>query len=284
MARGADMDTSFKDRCISLRKSGLSLTEIARETGRAKTSIYPYIYNIPLSRERLALSRQRSGEHIRLFALARKGVSAKAFKPFSRWNGQAVLLVAHLLFDGEINERRGCAYNNRSKALIDRVARCVQLVYDFEPKYYTNPLTRVRRISYYNVALAIYLRGKADELTSSINTFSLPLKREFLRAFFDDEGCMDFRPRTNQRKVRGYQKDVALLQLIRTLLADFKIPAKVVMPNEVVITGKENLILFEKEINFSKGVSMNGARTNSRWKKDLEKRAILRMAIESYKN
>jgi intein-encoded DNA endonuclease-like protein len=112
----------------------------------------------------------------------------------------------------------------------------------------------------------------------------LDLKREFIRAFFDDEGCMDFRPKNNVRKVRGYQKNMQILRIIKALLADLDITARIVFPNEVVIVGKENLIRFEREINFSPGVYMNGARSNSRWKKHIEKRELLRRAIESFKS
>ena len=113
---------------------------------------------------------------------------------------------------------------------------------------------------------------------------SLDFKREFIRAFFDDEGCMDFRPKNNVRRIRGYQKDVLILKIIKTLLADLNIESRVILPNEVVISGKENLMRFEREINFSPGVYMNGNRSNSRWKKHVEKRELLRQAIASFKN
>ena len=112
----------------------------------------------------------------------------------------------------------------------------------------------------------------------------LSLKREFLRAVFDDEGCIDYRPKENRRSIRGYQKDVRILRIIKVLLADFRVVAKIVIPNEVVIVGKENLVRFEGEINFSSGVYLNGNRSNSRWKKHIEKRELLKRAIKSFKN
>ncbi len=112
----------------------------------------------------------------------------------------------------------------------------------------------------------------------------LDFKREFVRAFFDDEGCMDFRPKTNHRRVRGYQKEVHVLKIVRELLEEFSIDSHIEMPNEVVIVGKDNLQRFEQEINFSPGVYMNGNRSNSRWKKHMEKRVLLRRAIESFKS
>ena len=121
------------------------------------------------------------------------------------------------------------------------------------------------------------------ELLETIARFPKDMRREFLKSFFDDEGCMDFRAKKNLRRIRGYQKKVPVLYLIQELLADFGIDSKVALPNEVVITGKENLIKFQKEINFSRGVRINGNRPNSIWKQSLEKRVLLERAIDSYK-
>lgn len=276
------MSESFKEQCIALRKQDKSIIEIMEITGRPKTSIYQHIQGIPLSARRVRQYRVASGQYIRKFALARKGKSVRRFQAFNTWTPALVLLVAHLIFDGEIMHVK-CVYNNRSQALIDRVERHMRAVYHFEPKRWQNPVTGVFRLSYHNVALGAYLHRKAVELLKTIRRLSPECKTSFLRGFFDDEGCMDFRPKTSLRKIRGYQKDIEVLTLVRRLLADLDIPSEIKKPNEVVITGKESLLKFEKTINFSKGVYMNGNRTNSRWKKHMEKRELLRQAILSYK-
>lgn len=89
--------------------------------------------------------------------------------------------------------------------------------------------------------------------------------------------------RSKKRMVRGYQNDQSVLLIVRELLKNFKIESKLAGRNEVVINGKENLIKFRDEINFSKGVRINPKRTNSLWKKNLEKRKLLDMAIASFK-
>ncbi|MFZ2983659.1 MAG: LAGLIDADG family homing endonuclease [Minisyncoccia bacterium] len=252
-------------------------------TGRAKSSIYTHIKDIPLSEKRLEEIRKASGKRIRRFALARKGKSVRAFRVFDAWSVDTVLLVAHLLFDGEIARTR-CAYNNRSLALLERVERLMRKWYDFEPSRYQNKLTGVYRVTYNNVALGAYLHKKSKELLQHIKKMPNELKREFIRAFFDDEGCIDYRPKEGKRSIRGYQKDTKILSLVQALLQDFDIESKVILPNEVVIVGKENLMRFEREINFSSGVFMNGNRSNSRWKKHMEKRELLKQAITSFKS
>lgn len=275
---------AFRERCITLRKKGYSIIEIMKATGRAKSSVRTHIKDIPLSKKRIEQYRATAGRRIRKYAIARKGKSTRPFKEFKEWNAETVSLVAHLLFDGGIYPNSGCTYNNRSKALISHVEERMRAVYAFEPTHYTNLLTGVLRISYHNVALAIYMESKVRELLLRIPHLSGSLKREFVRAFFDDEGCIDYRPENNRRSIRGYQKDIGILELIRTILADFDINSRVIRPNEVVIVGKENLIRFEREINFSLGVYMNGNRLNSRWKKHIEKRELLKQAIKSFKN
>jgi hypothetical protein len=274
---------TFKEKCLELRASDHTLPEIVKITGRPKTSVYFHIRKLPLSAGRLRLIRQSYGERIRKFPLERKGKSLRPFKKFACWDRHTVFLVSHMLFDGEL-QRAWCAYNNRSVALIERVEQAMKAVYDYEPKRYRNHSTGVIRTSYYNVALGAYMRQKGQRLLEAVHTLPKQLKREFLRAFFDDEGCMDFRPEENRRRVRGYQKDVAVLAIIQELLLDLKIESRIVQPNEVIVAGRRNLAKFQREVGFSPGVYINGNRSNSIWKRHLEKREILKHALSSYKS
>lgn len=252
-------------------------------TGRSKSSIYPHIKNIPLSARRKLRARANTIGRLKQYALAKKGISARSYKTFEVWTPDNVRLVAHLIFDGSL-PRSGCVYNSRSKVLVKDVETTMKNIYDFEPKYWQNHLTGVHRISFHNVALGAYLKTKSKELRQEIGKMPVQYKIEFLRAFFDDEGCMDFRPTTNIRRIRGYQKDVSILKLVQSLLDDIGIKSRIIIPNEVQIVGKENLLSFEEKINFSPGIYMNGSRANSRWKKHIEKQQLLRKAILSFKN
>ena len=151
---------TFKERCIELRKQDKSIIEIMRITGRAKSSIHTHIKDIPLSDNRIKQYKTAAGNRIKKFALARKGKSVRPFKSFEKWNEEMVSLVAHLLFDGGIYPRNGCAYSNRSDVLRQQVEEHMRIVYEFEPVRYQDLVTGVRRISYYNVALAIHMKKK----------------------------------------------------------------------------------------------------------------------------
>ena len=89
--------------------------------------------------------------------------------------------------------------------------------------------------------------------------------------------------RDGKRSVRGYQHDLEILCIVRRLLSDFSIESKIDHKYfEIIISRRENLLKFQKLINFSKGLRVNGQRSNSIWKESLEKREILRRAIASY--
>jgi hypothetical protein len=89
--------TDFKTQCVILRKEGYSINEIMAVTGKAKSSIYLHIKDIPLSKKRMKQYREASGKWIREFALARKGKSVRPFRTFN-WSVDMVLLVAHPAF------------------------------------------------------------------------------------------------------------------------------------------------------------------------------------------
>lgn len=273
---------SFKQQCVDLRKKDYTLNEIVEITGRSKTSVYFHIKNIPLSTKKKDLVKTARTKQAVAIAISRRGKACRPFKSFSVWSPETVLLLSHFIFDGEILKKR-CRYHNRSKILINRVEKLMFNVYDYSAKKSFDRKSGVSTISYYNIELQIYLYCKAAELLVSINSLTNSHKKEFLRAFFDDEGCMDYRPKRNVRQIRGYQNNKKILETVKQLLFSFNIESKLQGVNEVVISGKENLKRFQKEINFSEGVRLNPNRTNSLWKKDIEKRELLAMAIKSYK-
>lgn len=276
------MKNSFKNSCLELRKKDYTLNEIVNATGRPKTSIYFHIKDTPLSKEKVKSIHINSGKRIRKEALKRKGKSRREFKKIERWDKKSVRLLANLLFDGQIT-KSSLVYHNRSKALIQIVTNNMQTYYKYKPITKMDEKTKVMRISYHNVALAKHFNKKSKELLEKIETMSLELKRIFLKAFFDDEGCIHYDRRSRKKEVRGYQHNRKILELVYNLLKKFDIESKINKNfKEITISRKKNLKKFAKEINFSLGVKINGKRTNSIWKKSLEKRNILKMAIDSY--
>ena len=270
------------EKIIKLRKNGFTITEIIFDTGLPKSTILHHIQDIPRSdylKEKIRLARLKAQNRI---AASRRGKSFKTYrflKP-EKWSIDLVNMLAHFIFDGSI-KRTSCVYYNRSQVLVDMmIQKMVTILHVSDYKTYMTP-EGVKRISYHHVEIAAFVRRKADELLEYISTAPMKYKISFLKAFFDDEGSITYKK--NKRVVRGYQHTLKILQIVEGLLKDIDIESKVDEKYfEICIYKKDNLLKFQKLINFTPGIYVNGKRTNSIWKKDLEKRKILGMALESY--
>jgi len=194
------------------------------------------------------------------------------------------MLIGHLLFDGEV-ERGYCKYSSSHEVLVNRVVELTQKeMYPYRPKRRVDSRTGVTEVAFYNIELGTYVLKKQENLLSNITELSPDNQSAFLTAFFDDEGCIDYKPETSRRRVRGYQNGMEVLEIIQELLSNFGIDATIRENtcNEIVVSRRENLQKFKKKINFSPGVKINSDRANSVWDKSLEKREILKRAIGSY--
>ncbi|OGN13786.1 MAG: hypothetical protein A3C71_02225 [Candidatus Yanofskybacteria bacterium RIFCSPHIGHO2_02_FULL_43_15c] len=184
------------------------------------------------------------------------------------------------MFDGEI-KYGGILYNNRSQILIESFKNLMKQLYSYEPRIYLNKKSGVIRLGYFNVELGPIFKSKAVELVREITTFPLNFQRVFLQAFFNDEGGIYFNG--SKRRVKGYQYNNKILFLVQKLLMNFEIESVVdTRFHEIIIGRRKNLEKFAEEINFASGLCVNGERSNSIWKKSLEKRVILNMALKSY--
>ena len=272
-------DPLLIEKCRILRKKGFTLGQIIEVTKLPKTTVFDHIYDVPLSDK---IKKHIREERAKKFNKKRKGkcVLWRVVPKPENWTKELIFLTAHFMFDGEI--RHGsCIYQNRNVFLMNSMRRSMENVFNLTPYYRFYEETGVHRISYHYIELSDYFRKKAEKLKSYIKNTSLSEKRIFLRVFFDDEGCVYWWRKA--RKIRGFQHNLEILELIQKLLKDFEIESKIDKKyKEIIISRKENLIKFRDKINFSKGVYINPDRKNSIWKKKLEKREILNKIIDSY--
>ncbi len=275
---------SIIKKCRELRRRGCTLNKIIENTNLSKTTAYKYIYDIPLSSKAKEEIKKEATKRIIKFNLEeRKGkcVPGRIIRKPKKWTAELIFLTAHFMFDGEI-KKVSCVYQNRSLFLINSIKKNMKTLFGLTPYYKFYEKTGVHRISYHHVELANYFKSKAQKIKQYIRRASLVEKKIFLRAFFDDEGCAY--KYKNNRKIRGYQNNLEILNLIKGLLKNFDIESKVdVKYKEIVISKKQNLINFQNKINFSKKIYINPDRKNSIWKQKLEKRKILDYLINSYK-
>ena len=110
-----------------MRTEGKTLGDIVRATGLPKTTVYFHIRKIPKQfnltkrlKEIIRVKNRKIGD-------AKRGKSFKIYpyKKPNMWTPDFVMLVAHLMFDGEL-KYASCVYNNRSQSLIDRFIRLMK--------------------------------------------------------------------------------------------------------------------------------------------------------------
>lgn len=271
-----------KDRCRNLRLKGFSLGEIVSLTHLPKTTAYDYIKDIILSKRQRAQIEFSKKQKIKNRPNTRKGrctPGRSIFRPTS-WSNELIHIVAHFMFDGRV-EKDGCRYYSKDEYQVKHVKELAHTLLGITPLYKLRD-DGVKVLSFHNVELADYVRYKKREMLNYVkNGASKNQKRTFLRAFFDDEGNVYYNKDT--RRVRGYQKSYLILDLVKRLLEEFGIFGRINKHNtEIEISKKDNLIKFAKEINFSHRIYINPMRKNSIWKRRIEKRKILELAISSY--
>lgn len=276
--RGHSHPESIKEKCKTLRYKGYSLNELTKLLDLPKTTVQNWVNQIQLSEKAKARIKGKIKIGIIKAHKNRKYYKRIVHKP-KNWSTELILIISHFLFDGEILSH-GCSYSSRNKAQIKIMSDLIEKTFKIKPKILIKK-DNVTRINYYYTDLAEYIKKKSKLLINYIKKAPKEEKRALLRAFFDDEGNVTFNK--DVRKVRGFQHSKKILLLIKKLLKAFNIKSNIDKRNtEITITKKDNLIKFQKEINFSSRIFINPKRKNSLWKNKIEKREILKKAINSY--
>ncbi|MFH0912993.1 MAG: LAGLIDADG family homing endonuclease [Candidatus Omnitrophota bacterium] len=277
------LDYELISKCRELRIEGNSFGEISSVLGVAKSTLYAYLKDIPLSYKQKQDIEKRRKAKCFIGGNPRKGkclAGREIIKPVS-WSKDLIHIVSHFIFDGRVDEDC-CIYYSKDKYQIRHMQRLL------EEKFRAIPRIQLRDngvygLVFYHVELANYLKRRREELIAYVaNGAPKAYKREFIKAFFDDEGCIFYKG--DKRRVRGYQKSNSVLELVLNLLKEFGIESRIdKRANGVEISGRSNLEKFSKEINFSSKIYINPYRKNGIWKKIISKRKILGLALQSYK-
>lgn len=267
-----------------LRMRGYSFGEISSVIGIAKSTLHTYLKDIFLNPEQKQGIENRRKEKCNQKPNPRKGkclFGREIIKPGS-WSEDLVHIVSHFMFDGRVDED-GSIYYSKDKYQIKHMQKLLHAMFKANPKVQLRD-NGVYGLVFYHVELASYLKKRMKELFAYLdNGAPKEHKREFLKAFFDDEGCIFYKGGT--RRVRGYQKSTLVLKQVVNLLYEFSINSKIdKCTNGVEIPGRKELEKFAKEINFSPEIYINPNRKNGIRKERISKRDILDLALESYLN
>ena len=270
-----------KEKCRLLRRQGHSIGEIARKLQLSESTVHWHVSDIKLT----GAQRRKLFDHwCSIMAKVNARRRGHALRPVvffrPQWSVDLIHLVAHLSFDGRI-DRYGCYYYSKAQAQALHVRRLVKTLLGVSARMRCR-LNGIWVVSYCNVEVMEWLLRKERELLHVMRRRQ-EWVREWLRALFDDEGHVYVAK--GIRRVRASQDDARVLKTARQLLLQFRIRSRIErMARAIEITGKENLVSFRKQINFSRGISINEHRQNGIWKRPLEKRELLDMALASYSN
>ncbi len=251
-------------------------------TGIAKSTLYFYLKDIFLN------SKQKQEVEVRRKAKCsdkpnpRKGKclpGREIIKP-ETWSDKLVHVVAHFMFDGRVDED-GCIYYSKDRYQIEHMKNLISELFQAKPRIQLRD-NGVYGLVFYHVEFAKHIKRLQEKIFDYLNNgSSLSDKKEFLKAFFDDEGNIYYSK--NTRRVRGYQKSLQRLELIRDLLLGLGINGRINRDGAYIeISGRENLKRFSQDINFSSKIYLNPERKNSIWRKKIAKRKLLELAIDSY--
>lgn len=178
-------------------------------------------------------------------------------------------IIAHIMGDGNLTEKY-IRYNNKNHTLLEQFKKDIILV--FRKTHFTegkvNSGTPFVNVS--SKAIVADLRKhhptyKSGEINVPpfIRKSNLNIKAEFLKAYYDDEGCASlrsFRGKEWKRSISLGSKSRTMLENIYTFfINDFDIkPNKLIAYSYkgfiwyiLTITGKENIEQFSKKIGFS---------------------------------
>lgn len=269
-------------KCRVLRNKGYSLGEVSDFIEVPKSTLYGHVKDMPLSSEQKNNIAARIKERNKNRVNPRKGKclpGREILKP-KLWSEDLVHIVAHFMFDGMVNDD-SCIYYSKDKSQIFHMRKLLYKAFKIRPEIKLRD-NGVFGLPFYHVEFAEYVKKRKEWIISYINNgASYAKKRIFLKAFFDDEGCVFYKG--DKKRVRGYQKSIPILKKVRNLLATFSIESRIDKEHSnIEITGYNNLTNFAKEINFSPRIYMNPERKNSIWKKRISKKRILDILLESY--
>lgn len=272
----------LKKKVIERRQKGESLKRLVVEFGLPKSTVQGWIANILLSKRAKNRLNERARQQRGSIRSNRRLVLPPTIysTPFSP---DLVRFFAHCLFDGSIRHDQVIYYSSHS-ALAQKFAENGQKLFGLKPRWGKNEVG-VWRIHFFSRNLAEFLLARKKFLIKNIGQMEHDHQIEFLKAFFNDEGSVTFRAKTGRKAVRGYQKDVGVLEIVASLLQSLGIDSKLeslAHSPEIAIRGRENIEKFAQVINFDAGVSFLATRKNSYYGKPIEKRVVLRQLLASY--
>jgi MiaB-like tRNA modifying enzyme len=200
---------------------------------------------------------------------------------------QKIRLLGHAIFDGSISKTKNnyyvVSYTNIHENLINQFISDVKMVYGLKPTD-----VRLRKDGTYVARFcSINLVGDLLRLKKKLPYIlgANELKASFLRSFWDDEGCVNWRSQQDKvgyvhitRQLEGFSKDKKILELLAQTHKSLGV-ATSVEGNKIIIRDRTNLKKFEEKVNFTEGIKVCKGISAFR---GLEKRRLLHLMVNDF--
>ncbi len=281
--RGRKTSPQLIEQCINLRRSGGSILGICQETGLSKSTVFFYIKDIILPQTILKKFRQNSRKATILSNRERVGRSRRLnrISTCPLLSPELVRLVAHFIFDGSLIRHQAVYYNRCLKIVVEQDKWVKK---EFALKGRISLSGEVYRLVINSVEFVNLITYYKSVIIDRLEDLSLEYKIAFLQSFFDDEGSVYMSTTGKTRRVRGYQNNIEILELILNLLKDINIVASISKSGTYLeIRQRASLQLFQTIVSFSPHLMMNEKRRNSIYKMNIRKVDILQTIIDSYR-
>jgi hypothetical protein len=168
---------------------------------------------------------------------------------FEKITKEKVRIYAHSIFDGHVSHSKGnsyiVGYTNKNSELLKEFEKDVQFVYGLKPT-----ISKVKRgatlIVYSSKLMYLDILNFDKSLIKTNDEY----KKIYLKAFFDDEGCVGFNPKRGKFFISGSQKKREELLFIKSLLDGLDIQSKL-YKRTVEITLNKDIFRYSKLIGFT---------------------------------
>lgn len=136
---------------------------------------------------------------------------------YEKISKEKVRIYAHTIFDGHISHSKcdsyTVGYTNKKEELLNEFRKDVENVYGLKSGNYKDE--RGITYVYFSSKLMYYdlLNFNRSEIEKNIDFIKI-----YLRAFFDDEGCVNFNPTKGKFFISGSQYSTAEIKFVKSLL------------------------------------------------------------------
>jgi len=168
---------------------------------------------------------------------------------FDKITKEKVRIYAHSIFDGHVSRSKGnsyvVGYTNKNSELLKEFEEDVNFVYGLKPTKYTYK-QGVTLLVYSSKLMYLDILNFDKSVIKTNEEYG----RIYLRAFFDDEGCVHFNPTKRIFSISGSQKSKEELFLIKSLLKDIEIQSRI-SGVDITIGRNKSILRYSELIGFT---------------------------------